>query len=135
MTLTVFMHMYICISFLVCNQSFHKSYEYCLSYTTKKEAIFFSSFFLLHILRLYAALRIMTDLHMPACLLPFILPFSRCLAALSLRPLGFTLLNSNLNYHLVIQLMFPFFVFSLLSLELPLCRSFPTPNLRAFQKL
>ena len=70
---------------------------------------------------------------MPAWLLPLILPFLRCLTALSLRPLGFTLLNPNLNYDLIIQLIFPFLVSSLLPLQLSLCSSFPTPNFRAFQ--
>ena len=42
---------------------------------------------------------------MPAWLLPLILPFLRSLAALSLRPLGFNLLNPDLNYHLTTQLI------------------------------
>lgn len=71
----------------------------------------------------------------PCCCLFFFLPILRCLAALSLRPLGFILLNPNLNHNLINEIDFPSLAFSLLLLELPLCSFFPTPNFCAFPKL
>ena len=66
-------------------------------------------------------------IHMPAWLLPLMPTFLRCIAALSLQLLGFTLLSPNLNYHLAIQLILPFFDFLRSPLQLLLCSSFLHP--------